>query len=129
MLRPGFPQQTGTEFARTKEAQAAIMRAKQDAGKLALHTDKADRGSNAYGADRNHVEQQLPKTKSRRRNEASCPQIDDLGRRLDAGGYEYMLYGRQDYDDHYARVQRHLQGRSMALLDIDNSQAGRFTPR
>lgn len=25
-------QQTGTEFARTKEAQAAIMRAKQDAG-------------------------------------------------------------------------------------------------
>lgn len=40
-----------------------------------------------------------------------------------------MLYGRQDYDDHYARVQRHLHGRSMALLDIGNSQAGRFTPR
>lgn len=32
-----------------------------------------------------------------------------------------MLYGRQDYDDHYARVQRHLHGRSMALLGIGNS--------
>lgn len=51
MLTAGSRQQSGTEFARTKEAQAAIMRAKQDAGKFALPIHKAGRSSTARGAD------------------------------------------------------------------------------